>query len=297
MERPPKRQILPDSPHQNGPNTPRLRLGAVRYLNTVPLIAGLSAHRETEVVLAVPSAIAPMVESGRVDMGLVSVIDAARSPAPLAVLSRAGMIGSEGRTMTVRVFSRVPPSQITTLHADTDSHASTALAQVILAKAHSVRPKVVDFDAREFARTDAPWPETVLLIGDKVVTGSPPAVRYEHQIDLGQAWHDLTGLPCVYAVWVCLASRAGDPLIRSSVDLLDRQRRRNAVRADHLITTAAGERAWPGDLAREYVGERLRYDLDDRAREGASRFIALAHELGLSPAGELRWAGGAAGAV
>ena len=267
-----------------------LRLGAVRYLNTVPLIAGLDTHQGLEIVRAVPSAIAPMVESDRVDLGLISVIDAARSQIPLSIHPRGGMIGSEGRTMTVRVFSKVPPARITTLHADTDSHASVAIARVILERAHSVRPQVVDFDAREHTCSDSDWPETVLLIGDKVATASPPAVRYEHQIDLGQAWLDLTGLPCVYAVWVSRADRADDPRIRAGVDLLERQRRRNAMRADQLVTAAAAERGWPGDLAREYVGQRLRYELDDRAREGASTFIAWAHELGLSPTPELRWA-------
>ena len=43
--------------------------------------------------------------------------------------------------------------------------------------------------------------QSVLLIGDKVVTDAPPEERYPYQMDLGAAWKELTGLPFVYAVW------------------------------------------------------------------------------------------------
>ena len=49
-----------------------------------------------------------------------------------------------------------------------------------------------------------------LLIGDKVVTDAPPTDRYPHQMDLGEAWKDLTGLPFVYAMWMCRGPRTGD---------------------------------------------------------------------------------------
>src|SRR5690606_1478709 len=163
---------------------------------------------------------------------------------------------------------RVPPERITVVHADTDSHTSTALVRVLLHRRWGVGAEVADFDAREHAG-DGAWPETVLLIGDKVVASSPPAVRYEHQVDLGQAWNGLTGLPFVDAVWVCAAERAGEPAVRGAVDLLDRQRRRNAARLDWVVSATAGAKGWPGDLAREYVGRLLHYEVGPAEREAA----------------------------
>src|SRR5262249_20042800 len=143
-----------------------------------------------------------------------------------------GMIGCDGPTLTVRVFSSVEPSHITTLHADTDSHTSVALAQVVLWKKYGVRPTVIDLDARDrialggtgLDRTGeaqrkgsgpgSEWPETLLLIGDKVVADAPPAERYPYQIDLGEAWHEMTGLPFVYASWMCLAGAAESPEVK-----------------------------------------------------------------------------------
>ncbi len=275
----------------------RVRIAAVSYLNTTPMIEGLDAWRDAEIVKAVPARMADMVLADRADVGLVSLADYARAdaaPGPGLTLLPCGMIGCDGPTLTVRVFSAVPPERVTTLHADTDSHTSVVLAQVILAERHDARPRVRDFHARERlsagADPDDTWPQTVLLIGDKVVTDSPPAVRYPYQIDLGEAWKALTGLPFVYALWMCRADRADDPAVRTAAALLDRQRRRNRLRLDPVITADAQRRDWPADLARRYVGDLLRFEVDARAREGVSTFLTKAAALGLLPPAQVRWA-------
>lgn len=270
------------------------RVAAVSYLNTTPMIHGIDTWRDADLVTAVPARLADMVVEGDADVGLVSLADYARSGDQLALLS-AGMIGCDGPTLTVRVFSAVPPGEITTLHSDSDSHTSAVLAQVILAEAHGCQPEVTTFDARERAgdRDVSPeeaWPESLLLIGDKVVTDSPPAVRYPYQIDLGEAWHALTGLPFVYAVWMCRRDRAGDQVVRTAAALLDRQRRRNRSRLDHLVSEEARRRGWPGDLARQYIGELLRFDVDDRAKRAVGVFFEKAATHGLLPESEPVWA-------
>jgi chorismate dehydratase len=187
----------------------RVRLAYVRYLNTAPLVQGLEACADLELIPAAPSHIAGLIAGGEADLGLASVVDAATGPLSIVPV---GMIGCDGPTMTVRLFSAVPPASIRVLHADTDSHTSVVLARVLLAKLHGVQPRIVDFDARERTPLEGPgaegpldraWPESVLLIGDKVVTDAPPADRYPHQVDLGEAWRAWTGLPFVYAAWMC----------------------------------------------------------------------------------------------
>lgn len=287
---------------QRAPARPKVRVAAVSYLNTVPMIEGLQAWRDAELTTAVPARLAEMVVDGRADLGLVSLADYARAGGaeglggkPGLLLVPCGMIGCDGPTMTVRVYSAVPPERITTLHADTDSHTSVVLAQVVLAERFGVRPRMEAFHVRErlAGGSDASegWPESVLLIGDKVVSDSPPAVRYPYQIDLGEAWKAMTGLPFVYAVWMCRADRADDPAVRSAAAMIDRQRRRNGLRLDSVITAEAPRKGWPADLARCYVGELLRFEVDDRARQGVAAFLAKAAGLGLLPPAEPRWAG------
>ncbi|MCE7973390.1 MAG: hypothetical protein DYG92_03550 [Leptolyngbya sp. PLA1] len=275
----------------------RCRIAYVRYLNTAPLVEGLSCDPSVTLIPAVPSRIAGLVRSGEADVGLASVVDARDGLSVLPV----GMIGCDGPTLTVRVFSSVPVEEIRELHADTDSHTSVVLAQVVLGMMGVGPIRVTDFDARERAPIDeklasgpieAAWPEAVLLIGDKVVCDAPPPARYPHQMDLGEEWKRLTGLPFVYAAWVCRTGEEGSEAVRRACVLLDRQRRRNRMRLGWIAGTRSAGTRWAPTLAERYLGESLRYDLVARSREGLSRFVREAGARGLHTGGLPRFAGG-----
>lgn len=271
-----------------------IKLGFVKYLNTLPLVEGLQSTRDLELTAAVPSRLADLLATSEVDIALASLVDLAACKTPLTLIP-AGMIGCDGPTLTVRLFSSVPLSNITRLAVDTDSHTSVILAQVILARVYNTRPAIIPFDARERAPLSSAddidpseWPEALLIIGDKVVTDSPPAVRYPHQLDLGEAWKALTGLPFVYAMWMCrTADTTADSSRRDELlavaALLDRQRRRNTMRLDWIIERYAHERRWPRDLASRYFREYLRYAPDARALSAVERFLGEAAGLGLLP--------------
>lgn len=275
------------------------RVGSVRYLNTAPLIEGLSGLESLQLEAAVPSRLIDLLLDRSVDLALVSLIDAARSAEPLTIVP-AGMIGCDGPTLTVRLFSAGPIERITELHADTDSHTSVALARLLLAERFGLAPSIIDFDARERIQRPhdgqsepAEWPEAMLLIGDKVVTDSPPAVRYPHQLDLGEAWKELTGLPFVYATWMCRTADLDDPerasAIASAAAILDRTRRHNQTRLEWLIKTHAPRHRWPADLARTYLTDYLRFDLGPREREAAGLFVRKCFERGFASRGKLSW--------
>jgi chorismate dehydratase len=285
-----------------------VRIGCVKYLNTLPLVQGLGAWRDATLVSAVPSRLIDLLmDDGPegVDVALCSVIDAARAPRPVTLLP-VGMIGCDGPTLTVRLFADRPVDDIDRLWADTDSHTSVALARVILharsGGAGGLVP-VSDFDARDRASAGAPagehfperagWPPAVLLIGDKVVTDAPPKDLYPVELDLGEAWHAMTGLPFVYALWMCRAGEESRPEIRAAAAVLDRARRHNATRADWLVGSSAPERRWPEALASTYLGELLRYDVGDREREAVGEFLRRAADLGLAPRVEPAWGAGA----
>lgn len=268
----------------------RVRIGCVKYLNTLPLIEGLAAWRDAELVSAVPARLIDMLLSREVDVALCSVIDAARNRGkvrPLAV----GMIGCDGPTMTVRVFSRVPLEKVRTIGADTDSHTSVALMRVIMKRRYGTDVRVLDFDAREHVVIGAKEgaPDALLLIGDKVETDPPDAREYPHQLDLGEAWKELTGLPFVYAVWMCREGEEDRIEVRMAASALDRSRRHNAMRMDWLVASRAGERGWTAADASDYLGHKLRYEVGGREMEAVARFVQECAALGLCEGGELRW--------
>ncbi len=272
-----------------------IRIAYVRYLNTAPLVHGLERARGVRLIPAAPSHIADLVRRGEADLGLASVVDAFGTD--LAVVG-GGMIGCDGPTLTVRVFSSVPIERMTTLAADTDSHTSVVLARVLLETRYGTRVRVVSFDARERVVDGGPvggegdWPESVLLIGDKVVVDRPPAGRYPHELDLGEAWRAWTGLPFVYATWMCRAEDVGSERVVMARELVDRQRRHNATRLDWIVSERARGARWPEDLAREYLGRLLKFDFDARARAGLVRFAEEARGIGAVESSEIVWAEG-----
>ena len=84
-----------------------VRIGAVNYLNTKPLIHDLERlAREAELVLDVPSRLADGLADGRLDVALIPVIEYFRG-GPYTVVPDIA-IASRGPVLSVTLFSRVP---------------------------------------------------------------------------------------------------------------------------------------------------------------------------------------------
>src|SRR5690242_6171668 len=183
------------------PNRPvPLRVGSVSFLNAKPLIYGLEHAAGIDLGLDVPSRLLDGLRDGRFDVALLPVIDYQRMRG-LRLLT-AGGICCDGPTLTVRIFSPVPIERIESLACDTDSHTSVALARILLADRYGVRPEFMDLHATrdESAPSPARTNAARLLIGDKVVCEEPRDLP--HQLDLGEAWRQWTGLPFVFAAWM-----------------------------------------------------------------------------------------------
>jgi len=259
-----------------------IRLGVVSFVNTLPLIDGLEGLADIELRYAVPSSLLDALLNDEVDLAICSSIDYQRSETPLVVVP-CGLLGCDGPTLTVRLYSTGPIERLTEVHCDTDSHTSVVLLQILLREVHGITPRLVDFDARGHAAGDGAcdWPDAMLLIGDKVVTDAPPEGRYTHQLDLGAAWVEMTGLPFVFALW--LARRDADPdVIATAAAILDRQRRYNTERLDLIVQRRARPRGWPATLAASYLKGNLAYELTERRRRGLELFFEKAKEHGLA---------------
>ncbi len=242
------------------------RIGSVSYLNAKPLIYGLDHAPDIELLLDVPSRLADGLLARRFDVALLPVIDYQRLDDLVIVPS--GGIGCDGPTLTVRIFSRRPIEQIRTLACDTDSHTSVALARVILAERCGIEPDFVDL------KHGGEPADAMLLIGDKVVCEEPAGL--EHQLDLGAAWKELTGLPFVFAVWV-----AGRGL-----DLGELPERWSAARVlgleqvPQIVQRHAIARGWPAGVATQYMTVYLKYDIGPRQLEAIRLFHQKAHAHG-----------------
>ncbi|HOW18989.1 MAG TPA: menaquinone biosynthesis protein, partial [Phycisphaerae bacterium] len=247
-----------------------VHLGVVSFLNTKPLIEGLADEPGIRLHPAVPSRLAAMLRAGETDAALVPVVDYARAAPAWQILSDA-CIASDGETLTVRVFSRVPPRDVRCLHVDGDSHTSVVLARLIWSRWFG-RPIRV----QPLREADLPGGcEAVLLIGDKVIARHPQG--FAHDLDLGATWKEWTGLPFVFAVWVARSGEDRSGLARS----LSAARDRGVAGAQRLAREHGPARGWPVEVAEAYLTRHMRYVLTPEALRGMRQFIAMARETGL----------------
>ncbi len=245
-----------------------IRIGSVSYLNAKPLIDGLESQDDVSLILDVPSKLLPGLRDQRFDIALLPVIDYQRLDHLNIVPS--GGIGCDGPTLTVRIFSRVPIERIKTLACDTDSHTSVALARIVLAEEFGIHPQLIDL-----LKPDEPQArpaEARLLIGDKVVCEEPPG--FEHQLDLGSAWKQLTGLPFVFAVWT---AREGIDL-RDLPQRLERAKHEGFSHVREIVAKYAVPRGWPAGIAQQYLTSYLKFDVTPTHLQAIEKFHQLAHE-------------------
>jgi chorismate dehydratase len=257
--------------------TERIRIGAVNYLNTKPLICDLEELApRAELRLEVPSRLADELGAGSLDVALIPVIEYFRGDGYSIVPDIS--IASRGPVLSVTLFSRVPWTGIRRVALDEGSRTSAALTQLLLRNRHGIVPEVVELpmdSAAEEADADA-----VLLIGDRAMRACLPG--FAHAFDLGQEWYDWTGLPFVYAVW---AVRAGVNL--GVVDeALREAKRRGCARVGAIAHREAPLLGLDAGFCRRYLANIIHFDFGPREQAGLHHYYMLACELGLAPRGK-----------
>jgi len=253
---------------------PEARVGVVSFLNTQPLIFGLNGLRHWSLHPAPPSTLIDLLARDEVDVALCSSVDLLRAPFEPAWL--AGVpLACRGATRTVRLFARRPVEAVDVIHCDPDSHTSIALLQVLLRDLWGVNPTIQPLKSIE---SDV---ECMLLIGDKVIAPELTDGTWPVQIDLGEAWESMTGLPFVFAVWMGRNDRL-DVMMRAG-RIFDRQLRLNQHRLCQVVSATAPDLGWPTDVASEYLSSAIRYRMGPRELEGLHAFLARVRVHGIAP--------------
>jgi chorismate dehydratase len=254
----------------------RVRVGAVNYLNTKPLIYDLEKLApEADLVLDVPSRLADRLALGELDVALIPVIEYFRAGSYSIIPGVS--IATRGPVLSVTLFSRTPWDRIRRVALDAGSRTSAALTQVLLRKRYGVSPEVIPLPLERTAEeADA---DAVLLIGDRAMRACLPG--FDHAFDLGQEWYDWTGLPFVYAIW---AVREGAELGRVGW-ALEEAKRRGLARAGVIAHREAPKLGLDAGFCRRYLSNILHFDLGPREQAGLHHYYMLACELGLAPRG------------
>ena len=254
-----------------------LRVGAVQYLNTKPLVHGL-AGLGLDVSFDLPSRLADRLANGQLDVALIPSIELFRG-AGYRVVSDA-CIGCRGPVMSVRLFFRTQPGRVARLAVDEGSRTSATLARVLLAERFGIHPAIEPLPIG--AGLDDTSADAVLLIGDRAI-GSHRG-SFQLVWDLGDEWCRWKDLPFVFAVWAARADVSADELARIEPLL---SAARNSGKAN-LAAIASAEAAAHGLTVPQclsYLRDNLHYDLGPREREALSAFYGHAVTLELAPSG------------
>lgn len=257
------------------------RVGRIAFVNCFPLYLHfeeeLAARGYTaEVVAGSPAELNRWLVEGRIDFALPSSIEFARHAQQLVLLEGLA-IGSTGAVDSVQLFSSVPVQQSREV-ALTEKSATSVVLLKVLFEAWGLHPHL--------APRLQPLSETLrrfdglLLIGDEALQTLRAGV-YPFHVDLGEAWHELTGLPMVFAV--CVARRefcAAQPDAAAAV-LAALAASRDRCAAHPHETAAAAALAY--DFSQSYLldyFDRLRYGFGPEHRRGLLEFYRRAVAVG-----------------
>jgi chorismate dehydratase len=248
-----------------------LRVGLFPYLNVQPIIHGLRAERDVQLIIDLPSRIADRFRNRELDLAMVPSFEAATLGA--RVLTSV-CIASDGAVETVILHHKTPLDRVKMLAVDEASRTSVALARLLIAEDSGHLPQIIPFSPGSPGTPDA---DAALVIGD-------PAFHWRREgfalMDLGQEWRRRRGLPFVFAVMV--ANTRADP---DGLAARLQEATKRGVEAAPTIARSYNSGVDAG-RAEHYLRHVIRYDLGEREKEGLALFHRLAQARNLL--GELK---------
>ena len=187
-----------------------MRVGRIPYINCYPVYGAIDrgavpfAHA---LVDGTPSQLNRLVDSGALDVSVVSAIEYARDSQRYLLLPDLA-ISCDGPVRSVLLFSKRPATALggRRVLVSRSSMTSVALLELLFEQVWRCAPDfaAADAEAADIARFAEDPHDARLVIGDAalLLTGDDGSNEYPFVYDLGAEWKQWTGLPFVFAVWV-----------------------------------------------------------------------------------------------
>jgi chorismate dehydratase len=290
----------------------KLRISIVEFLNTAPLVWGFTdgpLAGKYDLSFAVPSQCAEDLRAGRVDVGIIPSIEYQRMENVVALPGMAVAAKKEVRSLLV--ISKVPIEMAQTFALDTNSRSTIGLVRLLCEKHWNIAPEFIDSapdPEKMLARADA-----ALIIGDpalslrlrmdallaKVPQGADCCGRdADEQLiknvqtlfiyDVAQLWREMTGLPCVLAIWVARRGTVTPEIVAD----FQVSREYGLARISDIAEGAALKLDLPPRELERYLTENIDFSLDEENLAGLRYYYEECARAGLIPrARELEFAG------
>lgn len=238
----------------------KVRVGAVSYLNTKPLIYGFEnglMKDEVDLIIDYPSKIAKMLLEEKIDVGLV----------PVAIIPELNeyhviadyCIGSVGEVASVCLFSEVPLGDIKTILLDYQSRTSVALLKILIKEYWKIN--VAFEETSENFQSKISGTTAGLVIGDRALQQRKIS---PYIYDLGLGWKNFTGLSFVFAAWISNKKLHEDFINNFNIANAFGLNKIDEVVSKNLYKTFN---------LKHYYTDCISFDLDKKKKQGLKLFL------------------------
>ena len=261
-----------------------LRISIVEYLNTAPLVWGFTnglQRGKYELSFTVPSQCAEALRRGDADVAVIPAIEYQRIDDVIALPGMA--IAAKNEVRSILVVAKHPIEKVRRLALDTSSRSSVALVRLLCRHHWRIEPEFLAVKPDVTAMLDDA--DAALVIGDpalrvalepqRTLPGYPAVYLY----DVAHEWREMTGKPCVLALWVARRAVATPELV---ADFLA-SKEYGMARIDEIAAAAAKKLELPAAALAAYLRQNVDFSLDAENQAGLALYYGLCAEAGLIP--------------
>lgn len=262
-----------------------LKVGRIGYLNVLPIYYPLeqgTIRHNFSFVYGSPAELNSIMARGDLDVSVVSSIEYARHFERYVVLPRLS-ISCRGAVKSVLLFSKVPLEELNgrAIHVTPQSHTSVALLRILLRRFCDIECNFAGMVRPLWQSRVIELPEAYLAIGDEALYWKKRRA-FPYVWDLGELWNHWTGLPFVFALWVCrrdLAQSEPDKLVRCLESFLCAKSW--GLRNLDLVCFQASRTTFMTQDELKIYFRHLSYDLENGMLDGLKCYYDMLCEEGL----------------
>jgi chorismate dehydratase len=285
----------------------KLRVSIVEFLNTAPLVWGFTdgpLQGGYDLSFTVPSLCAEALRAGKADVAIIPSVEYQRMEGMVVLPEIA--VAAQGEVRSILVLAKRPIEQAKRIALDTNSRSSVALTRLLSKGFWGINPEFIDSPpdpAAMLAQADA-----ALVIGDPALrirlkvdalsAKAPDAKgcgcdetvsRREDQIvpgvdtlfvyDVAEQWRQMTGKPCVLAIWVGRRELMTPEVV---ADFLA-SKQYGLARIAEIAEAASLKLELPPRDLEIYLRDHIDFSLDAANLEGLELYFRECADAGLVP--------------
>jgi predicted solute-binding protein len=231
------------------------------YSNSAPLVDMLTkVDSRVRIINDHPANLVRDLNDGMADVALIPVAHLFSHP-ELTMINGLG-VAADGPVKSVLLKCNVPVNQIQKVGRDPASATSNVLAELLLKKHFGREVEMVDFQSGDVV-------DAAVVIGDRALCSEPAPAG---DIDLSEAWKEMTGLPFVFAVW---AVRRDFSDIQVVTEIAHKAYHEGFGALEKIATRYADELGGSTPFWLDYLSASIHYELSDREIQGLEMFKSL----------------------